>query len=111
MTNPKFELYQSKNGEYRFRLRARNGQIILSGEGYSSEAGCRSGIASVKKNAGDDKRFKRQVSSSGKPYFELVAGNNEPIGCSQMYASKRTCEAGIAAVARVAAAAPIEELG
>ncbi len=110
MTNPKFELYQSKNGEYRFRLRARNGQIILSSEGYSSESGCRNGIASVKKNAGEDKRFKRLESTSGKPYFKLVAGNGEPIGQSQMYASKRTCEAGIAAVAKVAADAGIEEI-
>lgn len=49
--NPKFEIYVSKNGEFRFRLRARNGQIIASSEGYKSLAGCKNGIESVRKNA------------------------------------------------------------
>ena len=51
--NPKFEIYVSKNGEYRFRLRARNGQIIASSEGYKSLASCKNGVESVKKNAPD----------------------------------------------------------
>ena len=49
--NPKFEIYESKNGEFRFRLRARNGQIIASSEGYKALASCKNGIESVKKNA------------------------------------------------------------
>lgn len=51
--NPKFEIYLSKNGEYRFRLRAKNGQIIASSEGYKSHASCENGVNSVKKNAVD----------------------------------------------------------
>jgi uncharacterized protein YegP (UPF0339 family) len=47
----KFEIYQSKNGEYRFRLKASNGQIIATGQGYKSKASCLNGIESVKKNA------------------------------------------------------------
>ena len=49
--HPKFELYQDKAGEYRFRLKAKNGEIIGVSEGYASKAGCENGIASVKKNA------------------------------------------------------------
>jgi len=49
--NPKFELYQDKAGEYRFRLKARNGQIIAVGEGYTTKAACENGIQSVKMNA------------------------------------------------------------
>ena len=49
--HPKFEIYQDKAGEYRFRLKATNGQIIAVSEGYKAMAGCRNGIASVKKNA------------------------------------------------------------
>ena len=49
--HPKFELYQDKAGEYRFRLKARNGEIVGVSEGYASKAGCENGIASVKKNA------------------------------------------------------------
>jgi len=54
----KFEVYQSgKKDEFRFRLKADNGQIILSSEGYTSKASCLNGIESVKKNATDPKRI------------------------------------------------------
>ena len=49
--NPKFEVYQDKKGEFRFRLKAKNGQIIASSEGYSKLDSCLKGIDSVKKNA------------------------------------------------------------
>ena len=52
-TNPKFELYQDKTGAYRFRLKARNGEIIAVSEGYTAKAGCLNGIESVRKNAPD----------------------------------------------------------
>jgi uncharacterized protein YegP (UPF0339 family) len=51
--NPKFEVYADKAGEFRFRLKATNGQIIATGEGYKSKSGCMNGIESVKKNAAD----------------------------------------------------------
>ena len=51
--NPKFEVYQDKKGEYRFRLKSSNGQIIAVGEGYKAKAGCLNGIESIKKNAPD----------------------------------------------------------
>lgn len=49
--NPKFEIYLDKAGEYRFRLKAKNGEIIATGEGYKALAGCKNGIESIKKNA------------------------------------------------------------
>ena len=49
--HPKFEMYQDKAGEYRFRLKARNGEIIAMGEGYKAKAGCLNGIDSIKRNA------------------------------------------------------------
>ena len=53
LTHPKFEMYQDKAGEYRFRLKARNGEIIGTSEGYTAKAGCLNGIESVKKNAAE----------------------------------------------------------
>ena len=53
LTNPKFELYRDKAGNYRFRLKARNGEIIASSENYSGRAGCLNGIESVRKNAAE----------------------------------------------------------
>lgn len=49
----KFELYKSKNGEFRFRLKASNGQVIATGEGYKSKKACLNGIESIRKNAPD----------------------------------------------------------
>lgn len=51
--HPKFEVYADKAGEFRFRLKATNGQIIATGEGYKAKASCLNGIESVKKNAPD----------------------------------------------------------
>lgn len=52
--HPKFEVYTDKAGEYRFRLKATNGQIIAVSEGYKALKSCLNGIASVKKNAVTD---------------------------------------------------------
>lgn len=49
--NPKFEVYEDKAGEFRFRLTATNGQIIATSEGYKAKASCMNGIESVKENA------------------------------------------------------------
>ena len=51
VTHPKFEMYEDKGGEFRFRLKARNGEIIATSEGYKTKASCENGIDSVKKNA------------------------------------------------------------
>ncbi len=52
--HPKFQIYLDKSGQYRFRLRATNGQIIAScGEPYSSKKAALGGIDSVKRNAPD----------------------------------------------------------
>lgn len=51
--NPKFEMYTDKAGEFRFRLKARNGEVIAVSEGYKAKASCLNGIESVRKNAPD----------------------------------------------------------
>ena len=48
---PKFELYTDKAGEFRFRLKATNGEIIAASEGYQAKESCENGIASVRENA------------------------------------------------------------
>lgn len=49
--HPKFEVYEDKGGEFRFRLKATNGQIIAVSEGYKAKTSCFNGVESVKKNA------------------------------------------------------------
>ena len=51
VTNPKFEVYKDKAGEFRFRLKARNGEIIAVGEAYKAKASCLNGIDSIRRNA------------------------------------------------------------
>jgi hypothetical protein len=51
--HPKYEVYLDKAGEYRFRLKARNGEIIAVGEGYKKKVSCLNGIESIKRNAPD----------------------------------------------------------
>ena len=53
LPHPKFELFADKAGQYRFRLKARNGKIIAVSEGYATHAGCEKGIESVRAHAAD----------------------------------------------------------
>lgn len=53
LVNPKFEMYRDSAGEYRFRLKAKNGKVIGISEGYSAKAGCENGMESVRKNAAE----------------------------------------------------------
>lgn len=99
-----FEIYQSeKNEQYYFRLKAKNGQVILTSQGYANKAGAKNGVESVKKNAGDDSKFERKESTNGKFFFNLKAANSQIIGSSQMYAAKDGMENGIKSVATNAA--------
>lgn len=50
-TNPRFELFQDRRGNYRFRLRARNGEVIVQSEAYGGKSACLDGIESVIRNA------------------------------------------------------------
>ncbi len=106
----KFEVYKDKAGEHRFRLKAGNGEIILTSEGYNDKAGCANGIESVKKNAGDAARFEKKTTSSGKYRFNLKAGNHQVIGTSQSYDSESGCDNGIASVGRNAADAEVVDV-
>ena len=107
----KFIVTIRKNGEFQFNLKATNGQVILTSEGYTTKTACLNGIESVKKNAQVEERFETKVAKNGKPYFNLKATNGQVIGASQMYANETNMKQGIASVMRNAPEAPvIEEL-
>ena len=55
LKHPKYEVYTDKAGEFRFRLKAKNGEIIATSEGYKAKASAMNGIASIGKNAPDAK--------------------------------------------------------
>ncbi|MBQ2959194.1 MAG: YegP family protein [Alistipes sp.] len=105
----KFVISQRKNGEYQFNLKAGNGQVILTSEGYTTLAACKNGIESVKKNSQEDARFERKEAKDGSPFFNLKATNGQVIGKSEMYSSAAACENGIESVKKNAPEAEVVE--
>ncbi|MFC7347625.1 YegP family protein [Chryseobacterium zhengzhouense] len=94
----KFIITKRVNGENQFNLKAENGEIILTSEGYTTKASCHKGIESVRINSQDDSRYDRRIAVNGKDYFVLKARNGEIIGKSQFYSSKSGMESGITSV-------------
>ena len=106
----KFELYKDKAGEFRFRLKAGNGQIILASESYKQRASAENGIESVRKNSAEDARFDRTETRGGKHRFNLKATNGQVIGTSESYESASSRDNGIESVKKNAPAAKLEDL-
>ncbi|MCF8468991.1 MAG: YegP family protein [Sneathiella sp.] len=105
----KFELYKDNGGEFRFRLKAGNGEVVGSSEGYKQKASAENGIESVKKNASDDGHYEIKEGKNGKWYFNLKAANSQVILSSQGYASESGAKEGTGAVARAADGAKTED--
>lgn len=105
----KFELAKNEHGQYHFHLKVANGQVILSSQKYGTKADAVSGIESVRKNALQDVRFARKMSTANEPYFVLTATNGQIIGTSQMYSSSSAMESGIASVKANSADAGLDD--
>ena len=96
--------------EFRYNLKAGNGEIILSGESYTSKQACKVGIASVKKNSTNGDRYEMKKAKDDRLYFTLKAGNGEIIGVSESYNSADACRTGMVSVMKNASKAEIEEV-
>jgi uncharacterized protein YegP (UPF0339 family) len=94
----RFEVFKGINGRYYFHLRARNGEIILASQGYTTRAAAINGVESVKTNGTNPARFEIREARDGKRYFVLKASNGKIIGVSEMYASLQGAQRGIDAV-------------
>jgi uncharacterized protein YegP (UPF0339 family) len=106
----KFIIKNRTNGEFQFNLKANNGQVILTSEGYTTKSACNNGIESVRKNSQDDSKFDRKISTNGKDYFNLKATNGQIIGTSEMYESSAGRDNGIKSVKTNAPNASLEDL-
>ncbi|WP_425404978.1 YegP family protein [Hwanghaeella sp.] len=105
----KFDLYTDKAGEYRFRLKAGNGQVILASEGYKQKSSATNGIDSVKSNALNDGRYERKETKAGKYMFNLKASNGQVIGTSESYESAAARDNGIESVKKNAPDAAVDD--
>ena len=101
-----FVISTRSNGQFRFNLKAGNGQVIPGSQGYADKGGGK-GIASVRSDSGDDGRYERNTSANGKWYFNLVAGNGQVVGTRGMYESESGRDNGIASVKNHAADATV----
>lgn len=84
--------------QFMFNLKAVNGEIILTSERYHDRSGAQNGIESVRTHSPIDANYRRKISSSGDPYFNLVATNGKTIGTSEMYSSGGARDNGIDSV-------------
>jgi hypothetical protein len=89
-----FELFEGNDGQWYFRLKSSNHQIVLRSEGYTQKAGAANGIASVETNGIDLKNFQIKQASNGEWYFNVRAQNYQVIGQSELYVSKYNAERG-----------------
>lgn len=105
----KFELKKASNGQFYFRLKAGNGETILSSEMYAAKPSAENGIASVKANAANDGHYERKNNKNNQPMFNLKASNGQIIGTSESYSSESAREGGIASCKSNAPSAAIDD--
>lgn len=104
-----FELSKSSDNQFRFVLKAGNGEIILTSELYTTRSSAENGIASVQKNSPLDERYEKKVASNGKFHFNLKAANHQIIGSSQLYATAQGRDSGITSVKTNGSASTIKD--
>jgi uncharacterized protein len=105
-----FELKAAAGGQVMWNLKAGNHEIILTSELYKARESALNGIASVKANVPDDKRFERKAAKDGQFYFVLTAGNGHAIGKNEMYRAEAGRDNGIQSVKHNAPTAITKEL-
>lgn len=104
-----FLISKRKNDEFQFVLKAGNGQVILTSEGYGTKVACENGIESVRKNSQVEARFDKLEAKNEKLYFNLKATNGQIIGSSEMYESEASRDNGIESVKKNAPDAEVKE--
>jgi len=106
----KFEVYKDKAGKYRYRLKAGNGQVVLTGEAYNSKNACLDGVDSVKKNSQKETAFEVYEDKKGGFRFRLKAANGEIIGQGEAYNSRSGCLKGVESVKKNSSDSKIVEV-
>ena len=102
-----FQIFQS-SGQYWYHLRADNGEIVQSGEGYTAKASCENGIRAVQANC-QPQRFQSFL-ESGQYGFNHMAANGEIIGRSEKYTTAQARYHGIQVVLREAPEARVQDI-
>ncbi|MDH4048233.1 MAG: YegP family protein [Gammaproteobacteria bacterium] len=105
----RFEFYKDKSGEYRFRLMAGNGDVVLSSDGYKSKLGCMKGIDSVRVNSSNPDNYVREPGKSGGHRFKLLSLNGRVLCVSRVFETAAAYNSSINSVAKLARGAVIDD--
>lgn len=103
------ELSKTSDGQFRFSVKADEKQTLLASETYRSKSSAEGGIASVRSNCGQERRYEKKVAGNGQFFFNLKAANGEVIGTSHMYATTEARDAAIATVMAAVATLPVRD--
>jgi uncharacterized protein YegP (UPF0339 family) len=95
---PLFRSFKGLDGKYRFNLRAKNGQIVLQSQGYTTKASADNGVASVQQNGQSASNYQILEAVNGEFYFVLRAANKQIIGVSETYVSRSGAESAVTSV-------------
>lgn len=97
-TGARFEISEGANGQFYFRLHAKNGETVLQSEGYTSEAAALNGTFSVYDNGTRESRYDVRQARDGRYYFNIIATNGQVVATSQMYASRGNANRAVDAI-------------
>ena len=108
----KFEIYSDMAKEFRWRLKAGNGEVLAtSGQGYKAKADCRNGVERIMKDAADKLKFETYEDNEKKFRWRLKATNGQTIATSsQGYKAKVDCENAIELIRKGAASATVADM-
>jgi hypothetical protein len=105
----KYQITATADSQYRWVLKASNGEILITSETYTDFQMCLKGLRSSKESI-DLKNFAKELSSGETHYFNQTADNGQVLGTSEMYSSATARDAGIASVKKTAPTAAIQDL-
>lgn len=105
----KYQITATADSQYRWVLKAANGEILITSETYTNFQMCLKGLRSSKESI-DLTNFAKELSTAGTHYFNQTAGNGEVLGTSEMYSSATARDSGIAGVMKTAPTAVIQDL-
>jgi uncharacterized protein YegP (UPF0339 family) len=101
MSYPRYEVFKDSKREYRFHLKSKNYEIILTAsEGYINKSDCLNAISVCQRNSQYDSDYDKRTTITGKYYFTLRSDNGRDIGRSQDYSTSWGRDEGIKDVKR-----------
>lgn len=104
-----FEVFKGLDSKYYFRLRAANGEIVLSSQAYTTKASAKKGVASVRTNGGEIESFEVVPAQNDQFYFVLKAGNGQVIGRGEAYVTESNADRAIESISELIASEKIAD--